>query len=114
MYTIKKNAFKNNKKLKRVTIKADLVSIEEGAFTGCKALERLNLNGDIDAIERKAFYNCPKLKQIYITTDVIPELGSKAFGKVYSKVAVKVPAGMVAEYKKVLKKAGLPSKAVVK
>ena len=114
VYTIKKNAFKNNKKLKRVTIKADLVSIEEGAFTGCKALERLDLNGDIDAIERKAFYNCPKLKQIYITTDVIPELGSKAFGKVYSKVAVKVPAGMVAEYKKVLKKAGLPSKAVVK
>ncbi len=97
-----------------MTILADLYEIGENAFSGCKALERVDLSGEIEYIGRKAFYKCSKLKQIYITAEELPEIDDKAFSKIYSKVAVKVPSGMASKYKKLLKKAGLPSKAVVK
>ncbi len=112
--SIQKNAFKGNKKLKRVTILADLYEIGDNAFSGCKALERIDFSGEIEYIGRKAFYKCSKLKQIYISTEELPEIEDKAFSKIYSKAAVKVPSGMASKYKKILKNAGLPSKAVVK
>ena len=111
---IAKNAFANNKKITRVTIKADLDTIGENAFSGCEGMTRVDLVGDITTIGRKAFYKCKKLSQIYITTDSIEEVGSKAFSKIKQAVAIKVPKGMKKDYTTLFKKGGLPKKAQIK
>ena len=112
--SVAKNAFKGNKKITRVTIKADLDRIGDNAFSGCKNLKRIDLCGDIAEIGRKAFYKCTNLKQIYITTEDIKTIEKKAFSKTADKATVKVPAGKVNAYKKMLTKAGISKKAVVK
>ena len=111
---IAKNAFVNNKKITKVTIKADLDTIGENAFSGCEGITRVDLTGDITTIGRKAFYKCKKLSQIYITTDCIEEIESKSFSKIKSSVQVKVPKGMKKDYTTLLKKGGLPKKAQIK
>ncbi len=104
----------NNKRLKRVTINADLEIIGDNAFSGCAGLTRLDITGDVIEIGKKAFFKCKKLGQIYITTDAIEKVGTKAFSRIKSTVKVKVPNGMQKSYSTILKKGGLPSKAKVK
>lgn len=111
--SIAEGAFEGNKKIKRVTIKADLDFIGENAFAGCTSLTRLDLTGSISEIGRKAFYKCKKLKQIYISTDSIEKIGSKAFSKIVTKAQVKVPKGMKKSYTSLLKKGGLSSKSKI-
>lgn len=86
------NAFKNSKKLAKVTIGANVKTIGSSAFNGCR-----------------------KLKSITIKTTLLKSstVGNKAFSGVYSKAAVKVPASKVSEYKKLLQSKGLPKSAKV-
>ena len=89
---IDKNAFKNNRKLKKVTIGSNVKKIEKNAFAGCSKLKTVNMK-----------------KATGITS-----IGSKAFSKIDAKAKVTVPAKKLSKYKKMLKKAGLPKKATVK
>ena len=136
------NAFKNNKKLKKVTISNSIVTIEKNAFAGCSALTSVKMGGNVKTIGKSAFQNCTALKKITIPSKV-QSIGSKAFyncksltsvtvktkklttksvgakaftkagSKNYKKLKVKTPAGKYAVYKKLLKKKGLSSKAKV-
>ena len=110
---VEKNAFKKNKKLKKVIISANLDYIGSNAFYACKNLDELIIEGDVDQIDSKTFYNCKKLKSISILTDSLEKIGSKAFKKIYKKSQVKLPESVYAEYSQMLKKAGLPSKAKI-
>ena len=89
------NAFKNNKKLKKTVIGANIRTIGANAFAGCKAM-----------------------KSITIKSSVLQTIGKKAFSKTgskkYSSLKVKVPKKMLSKYKKMLKKAKLSGKAKVK
>ena len=89
--TIKANAFKGNKKLKSVTIGANVKSIEKNAF-----------------------YGCTKLTSVTIQSKVLSKVGAKAFAKGSKKVTVTVPKKKANAYKKLLKKAGISKKAKYK
>lgn len=86
---IKANAFKNNKKLKKVTI-----------------------GKNIKKIGKYAFYGCKNLKKITVKTSKLTKktVGKNAFGKINAKAKVKVPKKKLKAYKKMLKARGIKGK----
>ena len=91
--SIADNAFRKNKKLKKITIGKEIVSIGKRAFEGCK-----------------------NLKEIVIETEKLKNetVGKKAFAKTSSEAVVDVPKKKAKEYKKLLRKRGLSKNAVFK
>ena len=80
--SIKANAFKNNKKLKSVTI-----------------------SGYVKTIGAKAFYGCKKLTNVKIDALAITKIGKKAFVTKGKKITFRIPIKYEKNYAKLLKKA---------
>ena len=76
-------AFKNNKKLKKVVIGANVKKIGSAAFAGDK-----------------------KLKSIVVKSKVLKKVGSKAFKGINKKAVIKVPKAKKKAYKKLFKNKG--------
>lgn len=76
------NAFKNNKKVKKVTIGANVVKIAN-----------------------KAFNKCPSLRNVIIKTTLLTKktASKKCFSKVHKKMVVKVPKKVKKSYVKIFK-----------
>ncbi len=91
--SIAKNAFKNNKKLKKVTIGANVNKIGKAAFKGCK-----------------------NLKSIVIKTKKLTakKVGANAFKGINKKATFKVPKNKVKAYKKIVKAKGAAKTVKVK
>lgn len=81
--SIAKNAFKNNKNLKRITI-----------------------NGNVTKINANAFSGCTNLKTIKIKSKNLKSVGKNAFKGISPKAKIKVPSEYLEEYKKLLAKKG--------
>lgn len=77
--SVAKNAFKNNKKLKKVTIGSNVTKIGANAFKGCK-----------------------NLKTVTIKSKKITSFGKNAFKGINAKAKIKVPASKYKKYKKLL------------
>ena len=86
---ISKNAFRNNKKLRQVTIGKNVTKIGANAFNGDKSL-----------------------KKITIKSKSLKKVGKNAFKGIHKNCKIKVPAKKLTAYKKLLKKKG--QKASVK
>ena len=86
---ISKNAFRNNKKLRQVTIGKNVTKIGANAFSGDKSL-----------------------KKITIKSKSLKKVGKNAFKGIHKNCKIKVPAKKLTAYKKLLKKKG--QKASVK
>lgn len=84
--SISKNAFKNNKNLKKITIKGDITKINANAFSGCK-----------------------NLKTIVIKSKKIKSVGKNAFKGINPKAKIKVPSSKLSKYEKLLKGKGQKS-----
>ena len=86
---IRANAFKNNKKLKTITI-----------------------GKNIQKIGKNAFYGCKKLKKITIKTTKLTKkkVGTNAFKGINAKAKIKVPKKQLKSYKKILKARGVKGK----
>ena len=80
---IAKNAFKNNKKLKKVVIGSQVTKIGANAFSGAK-----------------------NLKTITIKSKSLKSVGKNAFKGIDKKCKIKVPAKKLNSYKKLLSKKG--------
>ncbi len=81
--SISKNAFKNNKKLKKVTIGKNVKSFGSNAFYGCK-----------------------NLKTVTVKSTQVKTVGKNAFKGINSKAKVKVPKSRLKFYKKLFTKKG--------
>lgn len=79
--SIAKNAFKNNKKLTKVTIGANIQNIRTSAFQGCK-----------------------NLKTVIFKTKKLKAIGKNAFKGIHKKAVFKAPKAKYKSYKKLLKK----------
>ena len=137
--TIGKNAFKNCTKLKKVTLGANITIIGNNAFSGCKelttvkvgkkiqtignsafekctSLKSITLPASVKKIGKKAFFGDKALKKITINTTKLTNksVGAKAFKGINSNATIKVPKRKLAEYKQLLKKKGVGSKAKIK
>lgn len=105
-------------KIKGVTYK--VTSIAKNAFKNNRRLKKLTISGNVTKIGSRAFYNCKNLNTITIKSKKLTAktVGSKAFSKAgnsnYKKLKVKVPSGKYKTYQKLLKSKGLSSKAKVR
>jgi len=136
---IAKNAFKNNKKIKSITIGNNVTAIGDNAFYKCTALTKISIPSKVKTIGKnafygckkmtsatigknvskigsKAFYGCSKLKTLKIKTTKLTtkKIGSKAFSKTPKSMKVTVPKKKFKTYKSMLIKKGVNKKATLK
>lgn len=97
-------------KLKGITYK--VTSIQKNAFKNCKKLKKVTIGKNIKSIGKNAFYGCVKLKNITVKTTKLAKknIGSKAFAKLHKKLKVKVPKKKLKAYKKIFREKGVTGK----
>ncbi len=110
---ISKNAFKNNKNIKSITLGNNVTTIDAKAFSGASKVTRIILGKNVESIGNNAFEKTPKLKTLTIKSSKLTKktVAKKAFKKMKSSVTVKVPKKMKKTYSGFFYKKGL-SKAV--
>lgn len=134
--SIANNAFKNNKKVKTITIGKNVTAIGVSAFSGCKKLSKVTIGNNVTTIGKSAFYKCTSLKKITIPSKVITigtsafsgcnklaaitikstklkSVGKNAFKNIKSTAKIKVPSKKLKAYNKTLKKKGQSSKVKI-
>lgn len=103
--TIGSNAFYGCKKLTTVTFKGGAVkTIDAGAFRNCTSLKKITIPKGVTSIGKDAFRNCKKLNKITIKSTTLKKIGSKAFTNINKKAKFIVPKKKLKPYKKLLKK----------
>ena len=107
-------AMQNNKKLTSLTIGTNVKTVEANAFSGCTKLTAVTLGKNVTEIGEGAFKGCKKLDKVTIKSTKLSFVGKQAFKGTKSSLKVKVPAGQLTKYKKILKKAGLKTTQVTK
>ena len=136
--SVSKEAFKNNRNLKSVTIGKNVEIIEESAFYGCSSLtkvvfrsheiERIGDNAfancytltsvtipdGVEKIGKNAFAGCRKLKKVIIKTTVLTKIGKNAFKGIKKKATFKCPKKQYKKYKKLLKKSKIAKTVKIK
>ena len=92
-----------------------VTSIGAKAFYKNDTLKNVIISHSIKKIDKKAFYGCKSLKSIVIDTLNLKSgsIGADAFKKVNKKVHVYVPKSKYKAYRKLLKRAGIGSKAAI-
>ncbi len=91
--SIAANAFKNNRKLKRVTISGYVTTIGAGAFQSCTALTTVKMGARVTTISSKAFYGCRKLTTVAFGKNV-KTIGTLAFANCVSLRKLTIPANV--------------------
>jgi sorbitol-specific phosphotransferase system component IIA len=91
----------------------NVTAIGKNAFKNGKKLSKVTIGKNVKSIGSKAFYGCKKLKNITVRSSKIKSVGSKAFKSTYYKAKVKVPAKKVSKYKKLFIKKGLSKKSKI-
>ena len=107
--SIAPNAFKGNKKLKKVTIGANVEEIGKKAFYGCTKLTTVNCKSKVlKKIGTSAFQGDKKLNKITLKTTLLKKgtVGKNAFKGTSAKLQIKVPAKAKKAYKKFFKNKG--------
>lgn len=89
--SLQANAFKNNSKLKKVTIKGNVSSIGESAFHGCSTLSTVVIGSSVQTLGREAFYNCKKLTSVTLGQN-LRSIESLAFANCTSMKKITIPA----------------------
>ncbi len=92
--------------------KYKVTQIAPNAFKGCKKLKKVTIGKSIKKIGKKAFFGCSALKKITIKTTSLTKknVGANAFKGIHTKAQIKVPAGKLSAYRKVLKAKGVTGK----
>ena len=97
------NAFRKFKKLKAVTIGANVASIGKNAFAGDTALTKVTIGKGVTKIGKAAFSGDKKLKNIIIKSAKLKSVGKSAIKGIQKKAAIKVPKKQLKKYKKLFK-----------
>lgn len=97
-------------KVKGVTLK--VTGIQYDAFKGNKKIKKITIGSKMVFIGAQAFYGCKNLKEITINALNLNADGiqPKAFKGINSKAVIKVPEQRLSEYKKMLKAKGVTGK----
>lgn len=90
-----------------------VVEIAQQAFASCKKLKELTIGANITSIGQKAFYRCGKLKKVTIYAANLKVIGADAFAKIYKKAQVLVIADQTETSAKLLTGTALPETASV-
>lgn len=110
--TVKTVTIGKTVKIKGTTYK--ITQIANSAFANCKKLKKVTIGANITKIGKKAFYKDAKLKSIIVKTKKLKSVGSQALKGIHKKAVIKVPASKLKKYKKLFKKKGQASTVKIK
>lgn len=93
-----------------------VTSIANNAFKNNKKLKKIVIPSTIERIGKKAFFNCKNLRNIVIKTKILKKnaVGKKAFKGISSKAVIKVPRVKRNYYRKILRFRGINSRVKVR
>ncbi|MDE6566207.1 MAG: leucine-rich repeat domain-containing protein [Lachnospiraceae bacterium] len=112
--SIKKVTIPATVKIDGFTFKVTAVSAK--AFAGCKKLKTVTIGANVSSIGKQAFKNCKKLSKITIRSKKLTKgkVGAGAFKGIAKKATIKVPKKKYKAYKKFLRKKGIGKKVKIK
>ena len=84
-----------------------VTAIAKAAFKNNKKLTKVTIGKNVKTIGAKAFYKNSKLKNVVVKTKQLNTVGKNAFKGIAKRAYLNVPNKKVTAYKKVFKKAGL-------
>ena len=89
-----------------------VTEIAANAFKNQKKIRKVLIPSGVSRIGKKAFCGCKKLKNITIKTTKLTKkrVGSKAFSGIHAKAVIKVPKKKLSAYRKILKARGAAKK----
>lgn len=89
---IGRDAFKNNKTLRSVTLGAGIKMVNNGAFSGCTALKSVFVGENVTNIKNYAFYGCSELESVVFERDSsVVGIGNYAFASCGSLTSLILP-----------------------
>lgn len=93
-----------------------VTAISAKAFAGCKKLKTVTIGANVRSIGKQAFKNCKKLSKITIRSTKLTngKVGAGAFKGIAKKATIKVPKKKYKAYKKILRKKGAGKKVKIK
>jgi uncharacterized repeat protein (TIGR02543 family) len=100
---------KSTVKLGGVTFK--VTSVADNAFKDCKKLTKVTIGKNVTQIGTNSFSGCKSLKTVVIQTTTLNKIKSNAFKNINANAKFKVPKKKLDKYTKMIKKAGAPKKA---
>jgi hypothetical protein len=92
--SIAANAFKNDKKLTKVTIPSTVTKIGASAFYGCTKLATVTISKNVTSIGKSAFYGCTSLKKITLPSN-LTSIGASAFSGCTKLANVTIPSKVI-------------------
>ena len=92
----------------------EVTGISNGAFRNCKKLSRVTLGTKIKVIGSNAFKGCKKLKKIQILSKQLKKVGKNALKGIHSNATIRVPGSVKKAYQKLLKKKGQAATVKIK
>lgn len=93
---------------KTVTVKGvtcTVVKINKNAFKNCKKLSKVTIGANVETIGKGAFRNCAKLKSVIVKSKKVKSVKKNAFKGIHKKAVIKVPKSKRKAYARKLKKA---------
>lgn len=91
-----------------------VTAIGKNAFKNCKKLQKVTIGSNVTVIGKNAFYGDSKLKRIIVKTKKLKTVRKNAFRNIGKKAVIKVPASKRKEYSRRLKKKGQPATVKIK
>lgn len=110
--TLKSVTIGKTVKIQGTTFK--VTQIGDNAFAKCKKLKKITIGANVTKIGKKAFNKCGKLKSIVVKSKKLTKVGSSAFKGIHKKATIKVPSSKLKKYKKLFKKKGQASTVKIK
>ncbi len=90
-------------------MKFNVTEISENAFKNQKKLTKVTIGKNVTKIGANAFYGAKNLSKVTIKSKNLKKIGKNAFKKIKKSATFKVPKGKAKAYKKLLKKANTSS-----
>ena len=80
---IDKNAFKNNKNIRKIIFPNSITKVGACAFSGCSNLKEVQLSCNLQVIEKYCFYNCKSLERLFLPFELV-KIEKYAFANCYN------------------------------
>lgn len=91
-----------------------VTEISSGALKGNKKVRTVSVGANVTKIGKKAFYNAKRLVNIVVKSKKIKSVGSKAFAGISGKAEIKVPSSKLKKYRKIFKGKGQKSSVKIR
>lgn len=95
-------------------IKCKVTKIGQKSFKNYKKLKKITIGANVTAIGKQAFYGDSALTNITVKSKVLTNAYSNCLKKISSRAVIRVPGSKVQEYKKLFKNRGQKNSVVIK